>query len=82
VTPAMGASTVAGATKTEPRRTSAGTLATAGMACSLGLSQSLFTVKPLPAIEFLSPDQLGNSVTSYTNGLPREPGSHPAAIAC
>ena len=50
VTPAMGARTVAGATRTEPRRTSAGTRASAGMACSMGLSQSFFTVKPLPAI--------------------------------
>ena len=50
VTPAMGASTVAGATITVPRRISAGTRASAGMACSLGLSQSFFTVKPLPDI--------------------------------
>ena len=50
VTPAMGASTVAGVTTTGPRRTSAGTRASAGIACSLGLSQSFFTVKPLPAI--------------------------------
>ena len=46
----MGASTVAGATRTDPRRTSAGTRATAGIACSLGLSQSFFAVKPLPAM--------------------------------
>src|ERR1035438_3137390 len=57
VTPAMGASTVAGVTKTVPRRTSAGTRVSAGIACSLGLSQSFFTVKPLPAIS-----------TSFTTG--------------
>ena len=33
-----------------PMRTSAGTRASAGIACSMGLSQSFFTVKPLPAI--------------------------------
>src|ERR1035438_2635669 len=53
VTPAMGASTVAGATSTFPRRTSAGTRASAGIWCSLGLSQSFFTVKPLPAMGIL-----------------------------
>ena len=50
VTPAMGARTVAGATTTDPRRTSAGTRASAGMGWSMGLSHSFFTVKPLPAI--------------------------------
>ena len=50
VTPAIGASTVAGVTTTVPRRTSAGTRASAGIACSLGLSQSFLTVNPLPAI--------------------------------
>ena len=46
VTPAMGASTVAGRTATEPMRTSAGTRASAGIACSTGLSQFFFTVNP------------------------------------
>jgi hypothetical protein len=46
VTPAIGASTVAGRTATDPIRTSAGTRAAAGIACSTGLSQSFFTVKP------------------------------------
>jgi hypothetical protein len=93
VTPAMGASTVAGATSTEPMRTSAGTRASAGIACSMGLSQSFFTVKPLPAMNSVERGstldhpikvlrlQLGNSATSYTNGLPRDSGSQPAAIA-
>ncbi len=39
-----------GRTRTEPTRISAGTRASAGMGCSMGLSQSFFTVKPLPAI--------------------------------
>jgi len=47
VTPAMGASTVAGRTVTDPIRTSAGTRASAGIACSTGLSQFFFTVNPL-----------------------------------
>ena len=51
VTPAMGARTVAGCTATGPRRTSAGTRTTAGIACSLGLSQAFFTVKPLRGIK-------------------------------
>jgi hypothetical protein len=46
----MGASTVAGATTTGPRRISAGTRAPAGMARSVRFSHSFFTVKPLPAI--------------------------------
>src|SRR5580692_2056808 len=50
VTPAIGASTVAGRTTTEPSRTSAGTRDSVGIACSTGLSQSLFTVKPLRGI--------------------------------
>ncbi len=52
VTPAIGASTVAGATSTVPIRTSAGTRVSAGIACSMGLSQSFFTVNPLPAMNF------------------------------
>src|ERR1700722_10226534 len=50
VTPAIGASTVAGRTTTVPSRTSAGTRVSAGIACSTGLSQSLFTVNPRPDI--------------------------------
>ena len=50
VTPAIGASTVAGRTATAPSRTSAGTRASAGIACSTGLSQSFFTVNPRPAM--------------------------------
>ena len=42
VTPAIGASTVAGATVTPPISTDAGTRAEAGMGCSRGLSQLFF----------------------------------------
>ncbi len=42
VTPAMGASTVAGAMHTLPMENSAGTRACAGMECSAGLSQCFF----------------------------------------
>ncbi len=42
VTPAMGASTVAGATVTPPITTDAGTRAFSGIACSTGLSQFFF----------------------------------------
>ena len=42
VTPAMGASTVAGATVTPPIVTDAGTRAEDGMLCSSGLSQFFF----------------------------------------
>src|SRR5437879_4374393 len=41
VTPAMGARTVAGATRTLPIRTSEGTQTSSGMACERGLSQDL-----------------------------------------
>ena len=50
VTPAIGASTVAGRTSTVPMRTSAGTRASAGITCSTGLSQFFFTVNPRRAI--------------------------------
>jgi hypothetical protein len=46
VTPAIGASTVAGLTATHPMRTSAGTRTATGIACSTGLSQFFFTVNP------------------------------------
>jgi hypothetical protein len=42
VTPAIGASTVAGATSTPPITTEAGTRTAAGMLFSRGLSQALF----------------------------------------
>ena len=42
VTPAIGASTVAGATVTAPIWTEAGTRAPCGIACSTGLSQFFF----------------------------------------
>jgi hypothetical protein len=55
----MGASTVAGRTATGPRRTSAGTRASAGIGCSTGLSQAFFTVNPLRGMmKVLSPQLL------------------------
>jgi len=61
--------TVAGATATPPMRSPTGTRACSGMLCSSGLSQSFFTVKPLPANEaFLT------STTRYQQQGPRRSG--------
>src|SRR3569623_1425900 len=55
VTPAIGASTVAGATSTGPLRISVGTQTPSGIACAMGLSQFFLTVNPLPASFYLDP---------------------------
>src|SRR6476646_3451148 len=70
VTPAIGASTVAGDTNTGPMRTEAGTRVSGGIWCSVGLSQSFFTVKPLPAIN-LARNAVRTNVGLRLGGGPR-----------